>query len=534
MAKGLAVVSGSNDVVFKALETGVITLGSVLTDAEVTLTGSLIINKHADGGDPLIITGLSSSATSDAADKILVIDATTGVVRAAEKLSASDVELADGQTVEQFSGSVDFRLDTLEASVGTGVLVVSGSTEIEDVDLAGGSVRFLGTGNETDVTVTTSSAGNVVVTVGLVPDVTVNTLTASSGLFVQNGGLLVQEGGADITGDTTVDGTLSASSDLSSGGNLDVAGTANVGNTLTVESGGASITGDVSVIGNISGSGTLQIGTTSTLGGTVTVTTGDVSASNGSISASANLSAGGDLAVAGNAGIGGNLTVTGDLTILGETTILETANLRVEDPIIVLGSSSVAIGGDRGFIFQQDGGNQSFIYDSGTGKYLLGSTPSDGTTTDVSVTNDATLLVNTLSASLVEVSSDLNVQGNVTLGDASTDAITINGFITGSGSPIVVSSSLTIGDAGNVNSEVTTFVSQVRMPIYTISGDALEGTFPAIPSAYISSPGAQGGHMFYLTASTNVGLGNDSVFPEANKWYMNERGVWHESFFFNG
>lgn len=450
MAKGLAVVSGSSDVVFKALETGIVTIGSSATDAEVTLTGSLTINKHADGGDPLIITGLSSSAVSAEADKVLVIDATTGVVREADKLSASDVQLADGQTVEQFSGSVDGRLDTLEASVGTGVLVVSGSTEIEEVDLAGGSVRFLGTASETDVTVTTSSAGNVVVTVGLVPDVTVNTLTASNGL-------LVSAGGATVTG-------------------------------------------------NISGSGELQVGS--------------------------------------NATVGGNLTVAGDFLVEGSVTTINTTNLTVEDAIILVGSGSDASSGELGIVFGSTNGKSLSL---NAGEFYLGNTTDDTLDGNLDPDNDGAgiLHLGALSASVgvnalqvevgangLTVAGDTTLNGAVTLGDAASDAITINGYITGSGSPIVVSSSLTVGDAGNVNSEVTTFVSQVRMPIYTLSGDALEGTFPAIPAAYISSPTAQGGHMFYLTASTNVGLGDDSVFPEANKWYMNERGVWHESFFF--
>jgi hypothetical protein len=43
MAKGLAVVSGSNNVVFKALETGVVVLGSAETDSSVRLTGSMDI-----------------------------------------------------------------------------------------------------------------------------------------------------------------------------------------------------------------------------------------------------------------------------------------------------------------------------------------------------------------------------------------------------------------------------------------------------------------------------------------------------------
>ena len=43
MAKGLAVVSGSNNLVFRALETGLVVLGSPTTDADVRVTGSMEI-----------------------------------------------------------------------------------------------------------------------------------------------------------------------------------------------------------------------------------------------------------------------------------------------------------------------------------------------------------------------------------------------------------------------------------------------------------------------------------------------------------
>ena len=44
MAKGIGVISGSSDIVFKALETGVITMGSDTTQAQITITGSMTMN----------------------------------------------------------------------------------------------------------------------------------------------------------------------------------------------------------------------------------------------------------------------------------------------------------------------------------------------------------------------------------------------------------------------------------------------------------------------------------------------------------
>lgn len=495
MAKGLAVVSGSNDVVFKALETGVITLGSAVTDAVVTVTGSLTINKHADGGDPLVVTGLTQDAVSTG-NNILIING-SGIVREAQSIDSDNVYFTgSAQTLTEFSASV-------VSALGASDLTVSGSTGSGDVNLANGSLVLVSPDSNISITVT-DNGNDLTASVALSANPSVTTLTASSGVSVTAGGVNVTAGGVIVTDGniSTANGDVSASAGIT-GGTLTIAGAADLNSTLAVAS-------------------------------TVTVESGDVLVQGGNVQVTGSIFGTANLDLVGSASIGGDLTVTGDLTILGETTILETTNLRVEDPIIILGSSSVATTGDRGFIFQQSGGNQSFIYESTSGKYLLGSTAANGTDTNVTVTNDATLLLNTLSASYIEVSADLNVQGNTILGDAGTDSVTINGFITGSGN-IIVSSSLTIGDAsisGGV--ETTTFVSQVRMPIFSVSGANAVAGFPVVPPDYITNSGSYGGHMFYLTSSSGFPNWNgDNDWDEGNKWYFNERGRWHESFFFH-
>ena len=75
MAKGIAVVSGSNNVVFKALETGVIAAGSATTSAVVTITGSLEVSDLVtlkngltlEGGNIIVEAGkVSASANLEA------------------------------------------------------------------------------------------------------------------------------------------------------------------------------------------------------------------------------------------------------------------------------------------------------------------------------------------------------------------------------------------------------------------------------------------------------------------------------------
>ena len=47
-----------------------------------------------------------------------------------------------------------------------------------------------------------------------------------------------------------------------------------------------------------------------------------------------------------------------------------------------------------------------------------------------------------------------------------------------------------------------------------------------IPADYTANPADYAGHMFYLSGSGNAD------FAQGNKWYFNENGEWHASFFF--
>lgn len=101
-----------------------------------------------------------------------------------------------------------------------------------------------------------------------------------------------------------------------------------------------------------------------------------------------------------NVNITQNLVVDGNLTVSGTATILEVENLRIEDPIIVLGSSSAGSSltdGDRGLIFSLTGSNQlAFGWDHSEKIFKLGSTNSIGLTTDLDITPSGTLHLGSL------------------------------------------------------------------------------------------------------------------------------------------
>jgi hypothetical protein len=459
MAKGLAVISGSNTVMFKALETGIITAGTIsgstLKPATFTLTGSLLLSGAAE--PVLQLQGLTLTATSSVANDTILIK-NGSFVREATVLSGNQVVLVDGTNIET-------KINELEANLGAQTLTVSGAEGTFAVDLESDELAIVGTANEATVALTDAGT-KTTFTVGLPDAVTITdslTITGGSGdkLVITQGNLDVQNGA-------------------------------------------------------ISGSGKLEIG--------------------GEITGSSNLK------ILGSGSIGGDLSVDGNLTVTGEVTVLDTTNLRIEDPIIILGSGSAgSADGDKGLIFARAGtDHRAFIWDDNTDKFILGSTNNDGTGTDLTVDAStaakSTLVVHTLQATDVSGTNG-NFTGNVTLGDAGTDIITINGYITGSGN-IVVSSSLTIGAANNVANETTTFVSKIRMPVFSVSGTYAVSDYPQVPSDYTSNASAYAGHNFYLTSS-NTGSGGipgdlgDDNWAQGNKWYFNERGVWHASFFFS-
>tara|TARA_B100000700_G_C15055682_1_gene862693 strand:- start:2752 stop:5874 length:3123 start_codon:yes stop_codon:yes gene_type:complete len=58
-----------------------------------------------------------------------------------------------------------------------------------------------------------------------------------------------------------------------------------------------------------------------------------------------------DMTIAGAFTIAGSLTVPGDLTVNGTTTTLDTANLLVQDPVIVMGVGAQALNSNSGILF---------------------------------------------------------------------------------------------------------------------------------------------------------------------------------------
>jgi len=157
--------------------------------------------------------------------------------------------------------------------------------------------------------------------------------------------------GNDIKdGDGTTVVTFDGSGNTAVGGNLKV-----TGNTIQASDGGNTIVMDTSDNVTIGGDLTVGGGDIKSNGGTTAITisgadttfAGDIRINGNEIK-----DAGGDtvlfLSGSGNATFNKNVTIVGDLSVSGSTVSIGVENLRVEDPVILMGSGSTSINSNGG------------------------------------------------------------------------------------------------------------------------------------------------------------------------------------------
>lgn len=225
------------------------------------------------------------------------------------------------------------------------------------------------------------------------------------------------------------------------------------------------------------------------------------------------------LDVVDNAKIRGTLEVLGDLVVSGSTVTLEVQNLKIEDPIIVLGSSSTGqvLDGDRGLVFAQSGsGNDpAFGWDASDSVFRLGTTTDDGSTPNLTITPDATLQLGQLSASShVQVGGNLTVAGAVNLPAGSISNIElVNSSINISGGiGITVSSleSISLGGTGSIAlalGELSTVTVDVTVDSLAIV-DASNSSASALTTVASLATGMAGTGLSDSAGTLNVDYGS--------------------------
>ena len=389
---------------------------------------------------------------------------TPGVVTATGNVTGGNVTTA-GQVAA--TGNITGGNVTTAGITSTGSLTAS-TTITATGNITGGNVGTAG-----QVVATGNITGGNLITAGLVSAGT--TITATGNIT----------GGNITTAGITSTGSLTASTTIAATGNI-------TGGNLSAGSGIISTTGNINGA-NVNATSGITAGTTITA-------TGNITGGNISTAGALNVAT---LETTGNALIGGNLIVQGNITYINID------DLRVEDPIIILGTGPNGApltsddGLDRGvymeyFITGTGTANAFMGYDNSTGNMFIAS--------NVNFTANDVVGVNsygTLQAGNLYIQSAVST-GNITGGNVTTAGITSTGSLTAS-TTISATGNITGGNlsagsgiistTGNINgANVNASAGITAGTTITATGNITGGN---VTTAGITSTGS-------LTASTTI------------------------------
>ena len=183
---------------------------------------------------------------------------------------------------------------------------------------------------------------------------------------------------------------------------------------------------------------------------------------------------------------GSDLTVTGNLTVQGNVTAIDTINLVIEDPLILLAKDQTGVPTmDIGFIGERGTSqNIAFIWDESAGQFATVFTNDAVTNTVVAIASYASLRADTITAANLDVTGNVtfsgnivgnvSVTGNVSGGNFTTVGIvsaasTVGGVITGS-SVSVTGTQSAASTVGGVITGSSTSVTGTQTAASTVGG----------------------------------------------------------------
>lgn len=416
-ASGNATILGTlgvtgNVTLSNALQAGASTLGSLGVTGNATVAGKLVVTGDLEVNgttttvdattvtieDPLIALGFTSGSVAVAAGDRGFVGGISGGNNVVMFWDNSESEFVVGRTASSPDATAisvasygKFHADVVRADSG-----LSGSlTKLTD----GTSAFIAGAG----VAITSASNGAVVIaasSTGIVAGSDTQIQFNDGGSFGGDSGLTYNKTTDSLSGVTGSFYQLAASNALSSAGTLTVAGLTSLNGGLSMDSGAFSVA-DTS--GNVISAGTLQIAGLATLNGGLTMDGGVFSVAD----ATGNVSTQGSLGVLGAASLSSTLAVVGNITGQGTGNQL--------NALAVTGSMGVAITADLAV----NGGD---ITSSATTFNLLNST-----VTDLYLGGAATTVQIGASTGTTAIKNALTVDGNVTLGNTSSDTISFTG-----------------------------------------------------------------------------------------------------------
>ena len=426
--------------------TGLSTFGELDVDAPADIEGTLTLSNAGTGlsvtadatvGGTLDVTGALSSGAATLASASITGGATVGGTLSVTGLSTFgelDVDApADIEGTLTLSNAGTGLSVTADATVGgtlgvTGALS-SGAATLASASITGGatvggtlSVTGLSTFGELDVdapadiegTLTLSNAGTGL---SVTADATVGGTLGVTGALSSGAATLAS---ASITGGATVGGTLGVTGNTTLDGTLDVNDNFKVNTdkfVVTASSGNTTIAGTVDVTDDFKVNTdkfvvTASSGNTS-IAGTVDVTD-DFKVNTDKFVVNAST---------GNTTVKGSLQVEDNLIVNGDLTVIDTTNVSMNDPIILLGNTHTqgGITQDVGLIFRHPTSNVATFFDDHTDKYRICYTSNSAN--DTSITPSATEInmevtgnltaTNTITANSINLGgSNIRIEGN--------------------------------------------------------------------------------------------------------------------------
>ena len=398
---------------------------------------------------------------------------------------------------------------------GTGDLVVTADTDIlGDLIVRGGDITTdKTTFNLLNTTATTINAFSAATTAVIAT----NASSIQLGNFTLNGSVIDTDDSSGITfvPAVTMNSDLNVENDIRITQDLFVTGN-------TAISGDASIIGSLTIGGGIIGNSTLTVDSDAVFNSDVEIRGGDLTTNQTTFNllnttattvnafgaaTTINLStAGTTISIGSSTGtttVNNNLTVTGDLIVNGTTTTLNTATLDVEDLNITLAKGAVNSAAANGAGLTVDGASATLLYTSANDSWNF-----NKLLTASSLENTAVGTITRAAGNF----TNLDANGNVTLGSDDTDTITANGnFVNGTILKTAKTSSNTLSIAaydvdGTAYSNLVTLTAS-NNPTLTLTSIGV-GTLDNIN---IGSTTRGSGNFTTIDANGNVTIGSDAA-----------------------
>jgi hypothetical protein len=211
--------------------------------------------------------------------------------------------------------------------------------------------------------------------------------------------------------------------------------------------------------------------------------------------------------------VGNNLTVTGNLTVNGTTTTISSTNTVVSDKLFELANGVTGTpSGDVGIIIERGDSDNVFIgFDESSDEVTFGTGSFTGASTgDLSLT-DANIRVGGLNAT-----GNTTLDGDVTIGDSSSDTITVNGRF---GTALIPDTNITydLGTSSLRWRDIYLSGNTIDLNGATISGDGTGAIQISATGATLPS-GSKVGTDTIAAADTATGLAvrNIPLFTQAS------------------